>query len=185
MAVVQQAFLFQTGQIPTATQWNANPAAFVAGFANIDNTNIGAAGLYASQVKPTGTGTATFGGSTAYTFPNGAQAPVNAVNAAFPGLFTGAGATTGAAQIITGTTYMGNTLSAGSLTTVAQSLAGSAKFTSVATYMLFVSLSAFSGTPLGTVLYASPTGVSSFNVFAYVGSNTLTFVTVNWVAIGT
>ncbi|MFZ1075385.1 MAG: hypothetical protein WAN50_03370, partial [Minisyncoccia bacterium] len=69
MAVVSQAHTFVTGEVLTAATLNANPANFVSAFANIDNTNIGAAGLYASQIKPTTTLQATFGGVVAYTFP--------------------------------------------------------------------------------------------------------------------
>jgi hypothetical protein len=39
---------------------------------NIDNTNVGAAGIYASQIIPTNGAQATFGSTQSYTFSNGA-----------------------------------------------------------------------------------------------------------------
>jgi len=71
MAIPSQSYVFVTGAVPTATQWNSNFVTFVAAFSNIDYTNIGAAGIYASQIKPTSASAATFGGSQTYTFPAG------------------------------------------------------------------------------------------------------------------
>lgn len=153
----------------------------------VDHTNLaGGTGIYASQVIPTNGTQATFGGSTSYTFPASILATVSGAVGYVPVVLGATGAITAATQkIIFGTTYMGNTLTANSMTTVAQNLTGAAVFSNVASYQVFVSLSAFSGTPLGTVMYASPTSISAFNVIVYAGSNTLTFVTVNWMAIGT
>jgi hypothetical protein len=61
---------FTTGQTLTQTNLNANPIALSNCFANIDYTNIGAAGLYASNITPGSIGEATFGGSQTYTFPS-------------------------------------------------------------------------------------------------------------------
>ena len=71
MAIPSQSYFFVTGAVPTATQWNSNFVTLVAAFSNIDYTNIGAAGIYASQLKPTSASAATFGGSQTYTFPVG------------------------------------------------------------------------------------------------------------------
>lgn len=59
---------FVTGETLTAVILNANPLQWINCFANIDNTNIGAAGIYASQIIPTSTGQATFGGAQPYKF---------------------------------------------------------------------------------------------------------------------
>ncbi len=61
------------GQPAQAAQINSNFSALQACENNVDNTNIGTAGIFPSQLIPT-TGTqATFGGGQEYTFPNGAQ----------------------------------------------------------------------------------------------------------------
>lgn len=52
-----------------ATTTNANNAAIVAAVNNIDNTNIGSSGIYASQIIPSTTAEGTFGGSLPYYFP--------------------------------------------------------------------------------------------------------------------
>lgn len=63
--------VFVNGSVADATQVNANFSSLVNCGNNIDNTNIGANGIYASQIKPTSSGQATFGGTQAYTFANG------------------------------------------------------------------------------------------------------------------
>lgn len=64
-------YTFVNGTPADANQVNANYAAVIACISNIDNTNIGPAGIYASQIIPTNTAQATFGSSQQYTFPNG------------------------------------------------------------------------------------------------------------------
>jgi hypothetical protein len=71
VSLVTAAHTFVTGEILTAVNLNANPTAFVNGFANIDHTNIGGASLWASNIVPNSSAAATFGGSLAYTFPSG------------------------------------------------------------------------------------------------------------------
>jgi hypothetical protein len=51
-----------------ATSVNLNFNAIATAVNNVDNTQIGAAGIYANQVIPTNTSQATFGGSQPYTF---------------------------------------------------------------------------------------------------------------------
>ncbi len=60
---------FFNGEILTPAVMNAFPSAVVTAFTNIDNTNVGTLGFYASQIKPTSVAQATFGGSIAYVFP--------------------------------------------------------------------------------------------------------------------
>jgi Chaperone of endosialidase len=59
---------FVTGTTINAAPFNANFTAVATAVNNIDNTNIGAAGLYASQLLPTSSAQATFGGAIGYTF---------------------------------------------------------------------------------------------------------------------
>lgn len=59
---------FVTGETLTAAILNSNPTTFSGCFNTIDNTNIGSAGLYASQLKPTSLSNAQFGGNQTYTF---------------------------------------------------------------------------------------------------------------------
>ena len=63
---------FQNGQFIDANLFNQNFQS-IATFANgnIDNTNIGVAGVYGSQIKPTSVSQAAFGGTVVYTFPAG------------------------------------------------------------------------------------------------------------------
>jgi hypothetical protein len=60
---------FTTGQTLTASVLNSNPTTFSGCFSNIDYTNIGSSGLYASNLLPTNASQATFGGVQTYTFP--------------------------------------------------------------------------------------------------------------------
>ena len=60
---------FTTGQTLTAAVLNSNPSTFSGCFNNIDATNIGAVGLYASNLNPTNATQATFGSAQNYTFP--------------------------------------------------------------------------------------------------------------------
>lgn len=76
MANVVQAHTFVNGETLTAINLNANPAAFVAGFKNIDNTNVGAAGFFASNLIPLNTAQSTFGGNVGYTFAPGSSTQV-------------------------------------------------------------------------------------------------------------
>jgi hypothetical protein len=59
---------FITNTTINAAPFNANFTAVATAVNNIDNTNIGAAGLYASQLLPTSSAQATFGGAIGYTF---------------------------------------------------------------------------------------------------------------------
>ena len=63
---------FVNGQFIDANLFNQNFQSIVT-FANgnIDATNIGALGLYGSQIKPTSVAEATLGGTVVYTFPAG------------------------------------------------------------------------------------------------------------------
>jgi hypothetical protein len=122
---------FTTGQTLTAAVLNSNPTTFSGCFNNIDNTNIGAAGLYASQLLPTNASQATFGGGQNYTFTNNLTVSGTLTAAIIGGLYpsaivptTGAQATFGGTQTYTfpsnvnvlgGTTTRGLTSASGAL----------------------------------------------------------------------
>lgn len=81
---------FVTGTTINAAPFNGNFSAVATAVNSVDNTQIGVAGIFASQIIPTTTGQATFGGSVPYTF-------ATALTSTVPGLFFSntAGATTG------------------------------------------------------------------------------------------
>lgn len=70
MPVLAIPYTFVNGTIADATQVNANFNAVTTIVNGIDNQNIGPNGLFASQIIPTTTAQATFGGLQNYTFPN-------------------------------------------------------------------------------------------------------------------
>jgi hypothetical protein len=62
--------IFSNGQVIDETMMNSNFSALSAwANGNVDNTNIGSGGIFASQIIPGSTAQATFGGATSYTFP--------------------------------------------------------------------------------------------------------------------
>jgi hypothetical protein len=69
MAVTPLPYRFVNGvSTLDATTTNANNDALFAGLSNVDNTQIGPNGIFASQIIPTTLVQATFGGSQPYTF---------------------------------------------------------------------------------------------------------------------
>jgi hypothetical protein len=81
---------YTTGQTLTASVLNSNPTTFSGCFNNIDYTNIGAAGFFASQMLPSNTAQATFGGSVPYTFANGLNVSGTLTAAVLAGLYPSA-----------------------------------------------------------------------------------------------
>ena len=79
--------VFVTGTTINAAPFNANFSAIQTWSANIDNTNIGAAGLFPSQLLPTTSVQGTFGAGAAYTFPTGVtfSAGLTATTGSFSG----------------------------------------------------------------------------------------------------
>jgi hypothetical protein len=67
---------FVTGTTIAAAPFNANFSTVATAVNNIDNTNIGVAGLFASNLLPTSPAQATFGGAVGYTFSPGAAGQV-------------------------------------------------------------------------------------------------------------
>lgn len=73
-----------------ASTTNANNSFLLACAKNVDNTQIGASGIYASQIIPTTNAQATFGGSVGYIFSSGGTPGINAGD-----VLIGRGASTG------------------------------------------------------------------------------------------
>ena len=63
--------VFSSGTVANPAPVNSNFSNLVACAQNIDNSNIGSAGIFASQVIPGNASQATFGGSQQYSFPAG------------------------------------------------------------------------------------------------------------------
>ena len=61
---------FVSGTTLSSSAMNANFSEISSWATQVDHSNIGASGIYASQVIPTTAAQATFGGSQQYTFPN-------------------------------------------------------------------------------------------------------------------
>jgi hypothetical protein len=67
--------VFVTGTTINAAPFNTNFNLVQTAVNNIDNSNIGSVGLFASQIIPTSSAQATFGGSQSYSFPLNILAP--------------------------------------------------------------------------------------------------------------
>jgi hypothetical protein len=204
MAIPSQSYFFVTGAVPTATQWNSNFVTLVAAFSNIDYTNIGAAGIYASQLKPTSASAATFGGSQTYTFPVGVamagpltgvtsfsitgafEASSNASTLSFvPPVYTATGtAVASTAHIVTGSATI--TANSGFVGTSTITLSGAAQFTSSTSYAVYMAINNQVTTISSFFFYVSAQTATGFqiNLNNTSGSN-ITSATVNWIAIGT
>jgi hypothetical protein len=67
-----------TGTTINAAPFNTNFSAVATAVNSIDNSNIGAAGLFASQLLPTTAAQATFGGAIGYQFlaPSASTVPL-------------------------------------------------------------------------------------------------------------
>lgn len=85
MSTASIPYTFSPGTIIASAQVNADFST-IYGLVNgnIDNTNIGAAGIFASQLVPTTGPQATFGGSQNYTFNN----TLNMLSGSFSGIMT-------------------------------------------------------------------------------------------------
>lgn len=79
MSVLNTPNTFVTGTTINAAPFNTNFSAVATAVNNIDATNIGAVGLYASNLLPTNAAQATFGGTTTYTFPAALNVGSNAI----------------------------------------------------------------------------------------------------------
>lgn len=112
MPVFVQPYTWKLNDVATPTLINTNPAGITAALNNIDNANIGAAGLYASNLIPTSVAQATFGGVQNYVFPRGlivaggvsTSAGLQTNTASGMGVYTGTGSPSFNAP--TGTLYL-------------------------------------------------------------------------------
>ena len=76
-SIPTQPYPIVPNTVANGTQVQADFSTLYSTFTNIDYTNIGSAGLLASNLKPTNGSQATFGGSQTYTFPSGITANGN------------------------------------------------------------------------------------------------------------
>jgi hypothetical protein len=78
VAVLTIPNIFVTGTTINAAPFNTNFSAVQTAVNSIDNTNIGAAGIFASQLLPTTSAQATFGGAIGYQFlaPSASTVPL-------------------------------------------------------------------------------------------------------------
>lgn len=200
MPVVSIPFTFSPGTTIVSAQVNANFTALVNAANNIVAANVGATGLYASNIIPTNTTQATFGGgNTPYTF-GGAVLTNSGLGGAgqVPPFFTNAGGAPGNTfHGVFGTTVL--SLSTGAPNaTAAVALSSNAAFAGSTTYSVVVTSSTLSSatipTSLGTTLahpFAVPISGASFNVGVQTGNNanntnaSAISCTVNWIAVGT
>ena len=105
---------FVNGTVIDANQMNANFSALTTwANGNVDHTNVGSGGIFASQIIPDSTAHATFGGAIAYTFPNPVIFSTNITQSAGTAALQTVTATSivdsGTAQATTGgvTSYLG------------------------------------------------------------------------------
>jgi len=112
---------------------NANNNFLLACVSTVDNTQIGGAGLYASQIIPTTAGQATFGGSQTYTFPaaisvgNGASfgATITTAGISDSGGISSSSNISGVTGTFSGTVFANNgTLTAGLVDTSGATIQG-------------------------------------------------------------
>lgn len=190
-AVTTQTFVFFQGAIPTVTQWNSNFVTLFSNFTNIDQNNIGPAGLLASQIKPSGIPSATFGGTAPYTFPNGVLSQQQGTPSYVPPLFFNSAVPASTAHMCAGSVSL--TIATGNSVSSAVSLTGANAFTNASTYVVLLSNSNFSAATAGGTVVVVPfvtiVGGGSF-VISAITSNTANVTssagpgTVYWVAIG-
>jgi hypothetical protein len=175
--------VFVNGATINAAPFNVNFAAITTWSTNIDNTNIGTAGLFPSQLIPTTAAQATVGGSF------GLLAIASGTTAGqLPPVYTGAGATTGPTERIvrgTVTVYVNFNAPSGSGTFT---LSGSAIFTSGTSYTVAVGDIGWTG--LGSPVVLSHTitkASSSIGIFVNntVASYSAGTFAVDFIAIGT
>ncbi len=141
------------GQTIDSARLNANFTAIYAAFNSaIDNTNIGPAGLFASQIVPLTAVNATFGGALPYTFANGVQVTQMGTPSFVPPMVSQSGGVIPVtAHIVIGGASV--TVGGGNVTL---GLTGAAVFTGANTYHVNVTLIGGITTPIGvTVTYTS------------------------------
>ncbi len=121
--------VFTAGTTANPTPVNQNFANLVTCAQNIDNTNIGSAGIYASQIVPTNASQATFGGSQTYTFPaaiSGGLTSAGSLAALSASFGTGGLSTTGALSVGTNATVGGTLGVTGAVTAPSLATTGNA-----------------------------------------------------------
>lgn len=200
--LVSLPYVFTSGTPAYAAQVNANFTAVANGVNSIDASNIGAAGLYASQIIPTTSGQASFGGTQQYAFPAAAGVSITgpltagSINAAtiqrsgayLPPVYSAAGAGTGPTEhIIRGSVTLSFTTQKFGSATI--NLSGSAVFTGISTYQVLVNISLYPVALWTQAPSCYATRISgtqfSVNIDGNANAGTPGNVTVDFVAIGT
>jgi hypothetical protein len=161
--LVSLPYSFSPGTLIYSAQVNANFTAVANAVNSIDNTNIGASGIYASNIIPASTAQATFGGSQSYTFTKALT-----VNGGYVSpVLTFAGSPIASTQkMCVGTVYV-PILTGNASNTLTVTLTGSAVFTSSTSYIGLATLQNFPSV-----------GVSSFTAFVQPISGSQCYVTV-------
>ncbi len=184
-AVTTQTFVFFQGAIPTVTQWNSNFVTLFSNFTNIDQNNIGPAGLLASQIKPSGIPSATFGGSAQYTFPAGVQSVQGGAGGPLVPTYTNGGIGVASTVHQSFGTVTLTTVTSGASAASAVSLTGASAFSTSSSYVVFAQLQGGSSGGAVTIT-AAPISTSSFLLTLYNNTGvTITSPVVSWLAIGT
>ena len=164
MSTFSVPYTFVNGTVADGTQVNANFSAIVAAGNNINASNIGALGIYATNIIPTTITQGTFGGTQPYTFNNGIIAtPTSSTPTATTGTvwydqtqdslsyFNSTGFETNIGQQVDQVVYngTGSTLNPGQAVYI--SGAGSGAYTAYAAVSLAVATSTSTANAIGVV----------------------------------
>lgn len=209
MSLVTKPYVFVAGATIASVQVNADfDTLYSVVNGNLDNTNIGSAGLFASQIIPTSGAQAAFGGSAAYQFPAGLGVTGQAVISGE--LFAGSASVSGpigAATTSAGVqAYVPPVYNAGgsNLASTTHIVCGSATMTfaggsnvgsSSVTFLstaafaalpvVLVTISTYSGAITGPVaVIVSSVATNGFVVTGIQGGTAAGTATVTWFAIG-
>ncbi len=159
----------------SATTTNANNNFLLACAKNVDNSQVGSGGLFASQIIPTNSTQATFSGTQSYIFPYGVQGNASNTAGYFPPVYTFAGAATASTEHAvrqTATVTIANGQVQGS---TAVSLVGAAAFSSSSSYQVLLTWNAGGSTLSGitSTNFVPAIQISSGSAFTiYVNSAT-------------
>lgn len=176
--LVSLPYSFSPGNLIYSAQVNANFTAVANAVNSIDNTNIGASGIYASQIIPTTALQAVFGGTQTYKFPSALEATVASMASYVPPVYTTTGAAVASTlHIVTGT---GMTALNG---TQVITLSGAAAFTGFP--ISYIVLLTMEGGSTGSItLAAAQQSGTQFTVTASNATGIGVVVPFNFIAIG-
>jgi hypothetical protein len=167
--------VFSNGSTINAAPFNSNFSALQTCGNNLDNSQVGSAGFYASNLKPTNGTQATFGGSQVYTFPSGVVAgPIVSQSGYVPPVYniSGGDPSSGSGMAIVEGTI--SVPSGGATVT----LTGAAVFTSNTSYVVTATNQSNTANEFVNVV---PVSGSQFSLYLGGGTTTQTF---QFIAIG-